>query len=124
MTVVLVPVSTYQSRRRIERDLVKLDSDAATKEEGRRRGAPGTACCHRGAGRSRGGSSRATPRWPTPASSPSPPAERDDLEADSEIIEQQARECGMDLRLLDARQDLAWAGALPLGLAPSTLLAT
>ena len=27
-------------------------------------------------------------------------------------------------RFLDARQDLAWAASLPLGLAPSTLLAS
>jgi hypothetical protein len=30
----------------------------------------------------------------------------------------------MDLRVLDARQDLGWAASLPLGLAPSTLLAS
>ena len=39
------------------------------------------------------------------------------------IVEQLARECGMDLRVLDARQDVGWAAALPLGLAPSTLFA-
>ena len=37
MTVHFRPVSTHQSRRRIERDLVKLDSDAVTKEEKGRR---------------------------------------------------------------------------------------
>ena len=47
----------------------------------------------------------------------------DDLDEHSEIIEQLARETGMDLRLLDARQDVAWAAALPLGLASATLLA-
>ena len=40
-----------------------------------------------------------------------------------EVLEQLARENGMDLRVLHARQDVAWAAALPLGLAPSTLLA-
>ena len=30
----------------------------------------------------------------------------------------------MDLRVLDGRQDVAWAAALPLGLAPATLLAS
>jgi hypothetical protein len=29
----------------------------------------------------------------------------------------------MELRVLDGRQDLAWAGALPFGLAPATMLA-
>jgi hypothetical protein len=37
MTVYFQPVSTHQSRRRIERDLVKLESDAITKEEKGRR---------------------------------------------------------------------------------------
>jgi hypothetical protein len=37
MTVYFQPVATHQSRRRIERDLVKLDSDAVTKEEKGRR---------------------------------------------------------------------------------------
>ena len=49
---------------------------------------------------------------------------RDELDEHSEIVEQLAREAGMDLRVLDARQDIAWAAALPLGLAPSTLVAT
>jgi len=48
----------------------------------------------------------------------------EDLEEHSEIVEQLARECGMDLRVLDARQDVGWAAALPLGLAPSTLFAS
>ena len=42
----------------------------------------------------------------------------------AEVVEQLARETGMDLRVLDARQDIAWAASLPLGLAPSTLLAS
>jgi hypothetical protein len=29
----------------------------------------------------------------------------------------------MELRVLDGRQDVAWAGGLPLGLAPTTVLA-
>ena len=48
----------------------------------------------------------------------------DDLDEQSEIVEQLARETGMDLRVLDARQDIAWAASLPLGLAPSTLIAS
>ena len=47
----------------------------------------------------------------------------DELEEDAEIVEQLARESGMELRCLDGRQDTAWAAALPLGLAPRTLLA-
>lgn len=124
MTVYFQPVSTHQSRRRIERDLVKLESDAVTKEEkGRRIDAR-----HR----------RATqalldreeelvagyPEMGYAGLVTVSARTLDDLEEHSEIIEQLARENGMDLRVLDARQDLGWAAALPLGLAPSTLLAS
>ena len=124
MTVYFQPVATHQSRRRIERDLVKLDSDAVTKEEkGRRIDAR-----HR----------RATqalldreeelvagyPEMGYAGLVTVSARNLDDLDEHSEIIEQLARECGMDLRVLDARQDLGWAAALPLGLAPSTLLAS
>ncbi|WP_336314061.1 SCO6880 family protein [Iamia majanohamensis] len=124
MTVYFQPVSTHQSRRRIERDLVKLESDAVTKEEkGRRIDAR-----HR----------RATqalldreeelvagyPEMGYAGLVTVSARSVDDLDEHSEIIEQLARESGMDLRVLDARQDLGWAAALPLGLAPSTLLAS
>ena len=124
MTVYFQPVSTYQSRRRIERDLVKLESDAITKEEkGRRIDAR-----HRRATQAlldreeelvagypeMGYAGLVTVSAPT----------LDDLDEHSEIIEQLARENGMDLRVLDARQDLGWAATLPLGLAPATLLAS
>jgi hypothetical protein len=124
MTVYFQPVSTHQSRRRIERDLVKLESDAVTKEEkGRRIDAR-----HR----------RATqalldreeelvagyPEMGYAGLVTVSARTLDDLDEHSEIIEQLARESGMDLRVLDARQDLGWAASLPLGLAPSTLLAS
>ena len=124
MTVVLVPVSTHQSRRRIERDLVKLESDASTKEEkGRRIDAR-----HR----------RATqalldreeelvagyPEMGYAGLVTVSARTLEDLDEHSEIIEQLARENGMDLRVLDSRQDLGWAAVLPLGLAPSTLFAS
>ncbi|KAA0235930.1 MAG: hypothetical protein EDR02_01895 [Actinobacteria bacterium] len=124
MTVYFQPVSTHQSRRRIERDLVKLESDAVTKEEkGRRIDAR-----HR----------RATqalldreeelvagyPEMGYVGLVTVSARSLDDLDEHSEIIEQLAGENGMDLRVLDARQDIAWVAALPLGLAPSTLLAS
>lgn len=122
MTVYLQPVSTYQSRRRIERDLVKLESDAVTKEEkGRRIDAR-----HR----------RATqalldreeelvagyPEMGYAGLVTVSARTLDELDEHSQIVEQLAREGGMDLRVLDGRQDLGWAAALPLGLAPATLL--
>jgi hypothetical protein len=47
----------------------------------------------------------------------------EELEEHSDVVEQLAREAGIELRVLDGRQDIAWAAALPLGLAPQTLLA-
>ena len=45
------------------------------------------------------------------------------LEDDCEIVEQLAREAGIELKVIDARQDLAWAASLPFGLAPRHLVA-
>jgi hypothetical protein len=124
MTVVLVPVPTHQSRRRIERDLVKLESDATTKEEkGRRIDArhrrATQALLDREEELAAGYPEIAYAGFVTVSA-----RSLDDLDEHADIVEQLARESGMDLRLLDARQDVAWAAALPLGLAPSTLLAT
>lgn len=124
MTVVLVPVPTHQSRRRIERDLVKLDSDATTKEDqGRRIDAR-----HRRATQALlereeelvSGFPEVAYAGLVTVSAP----DLDTLDEHGAIAEQLAREHGMDLRVLDARQDVAWAAALPLGLAPKTLVGT
>jgi hypothetical protein len=124
MTVVLVPVSTHQSRRRIERDLVKLESDAATKEDKGRR----VDARHRRATQAlldreeelvAGYPEMAYAGLVTVSA-----RDLDELEDHGEVIEQLARETGMDLRVLDARQDLGWAAALPLGLAPTHLFAS
>lgn len=124
MTVYFQPVSTHQSRRRIERDLVKLDSDAATKEDkGRRIDAR-----HRRATQALlDREDELVAGYPemgylglVTVTAPSAVL----LEEQSEIVEQLAREHGMDLRALDGRHDLGWAATLPLGLAPSTLMAT
>jgi len=39
-------------------------------------------------------------------------------------IEQLARNAGLGLRVVHGRQDLAWAAALPFGLAPGAMLAS
>lgn len=122
-TVFFQPVSTYQARRRIERDLVKLESDAATREEKGRRVDAG----HRRATQALLDREEelvagyAEMGYAGVVSVSAPTAEQ--LERDAEIIEQLARENGMELRLLDCRQDVAWAASLPFGLAPRTLLA-
>jgi hypothetical protein len=124
MTVVMVPVPVHQSRRRIERDLVKLTSDASTKEEkGRRVDArhqrATDALLDREAELVAGYAEMAYAGLVSIAA-----RSEDELDEKSDIVEQLAHEAGMELRLLDGRQDAAWAAALPLGLAPKTLLAT
>lgn len=123
MTVVFCPVSAHQSRRRIERDLVKLESDAATKEEKGRR----VDARHHRATQSLlereqelvAGFAEMGYIGLVSVSA----ASEEELERHGEITEQAAREAGLELRCLEARQDLAWASALPLGLAPKHLLA-
>jgi hypothetical protein len=122
MTVTMLPVPTQQSRRRIERDLVKLESDAATKEErGRRVDArhrrTTEALLEREQELVAGFTEMAYVGLVGVAA-----ASEDELEEDSQVVEQLAHEAGMDLRVLDGRQDLGWAAALPLGLAPRSLL--
>ena len=123
MTVVFCPVSAYQSRRRIERDLVKLESDAATKEDkGRRVDARHHRATQALLDREQelvAGFAEMGYLGLVGVSA----ASEAELEEAAEITEQAAREAGMELRCLEARQDLAWASALPLGLAPKHLLA-
>lgn len=122
VTVVFCPVSAHQSRRRIERDLVKLDSDATTREDKGRR----VDARHRRATQSlleRESELVAgfTEMGYVGLVGICAPSEAE-LEAAGEIVEQAGREAGIELRSLDGRQDLAWAAALPLGLAPRSLL--
>jgi hypothetical protein len=124
MTVHLQPEPAHQSRRRIERDLVRLESDATTKEDKGRR----VDARHRRATQALldredelvAGYCEIAYCGLVTVTAPT----LDELEEHGEIVEQLAREAGMDLRLLDARQDAAWAAALPVGLGPSTVLAT
>lgn len=123
MTVVFRPASAHQSRKRIERDLVKLDSDAATKEDKGRR----VDARHRRATQSLlereselvAGFAEMGYAGLVSLCAPA----LGELDEQAEIVEQAAREAGMELRCLDGRQDLAWAAALPLGLAPKHLFA-
>jgi hypothetical protein len=123
MTVVLMPVAAHTSRRRIERDLVKLESDAATKEsQGRRVDARH----HRATDTLLEREQELIAGYPEVAYIglvTVTASTEEDLDDHSEVVEQLAREAGLELRVLDGRQDVAWAAALPLGLAPRTLLA-
>ncbi|HET7487954.1 MAG TPA: SCO6880 family protein [Acidimicrobiales bacterium] len=122
MTVVFCPVALHRSRRRIERDLVKLDSDAVTKEaKGRRvdaRHRRATQALHDREDELVAGFAEMGYVGLVSVSAPSGEA----LAEAAEITEQAAREAGLELRCLEARQDLAWASALPFGLAPKHLL--
>lgn len=123
MAVVFAPVPAHQSRRRIERDLVKLDSDAATKEEKGRR----VDARHRRTTKALlereeeivSGFAEVAYTGLVTVTAPS----EEQLERDSEVTEQLAREAGLELRALVGRQDLGFAATLPLGLAPKSLLA-
>jgi hypothetical protein len=124
MTVVFVPVASHRSRRRIERDLVKLDSDAAVKaEKGRRVDArhrrATEALLEREAELIAGHAEMAYVGLVTVSATC-----EDELDQHGEVIEQLAHEAGLELRVLDGRQDVAWAASLPLGLAPATLVAS
>jgi hypothetical protein len=124
MTVAMVPVSTFRSRRRIERDLVKLESDATVKEEkGRRIDARHQRATQALLEREREIVAGFAEMGYVGLVTVSARSE-DELEEHAEIVEQRAHEAGMELRVLDGRQDVAWAGGLPLGLAPTTVLAT
>jgi hypothetical protein len=123
LTVFFRPVAPHQSRRRIERDLVKLESDAQTREDKGRR----VDARHRRATQAlldreeelvAGYAEMGHLALVCVSASDS-----EQLDDDCEVIEQLARETGIELRLLDARQDLAWAASLPFGLAPRHLLA-
>jgi hypothetical protein len=122
MTVVFCPVPAWRSRRRIEQDLVKLDSDADTKQDKGRRV---DARHHRSTvglleREQELGAGFAEMGYLAVVSVSAPTME--ELDRDGSVVEQLAREAGMDLRCLVGRQDLAWAAALPLGLAPRSLL--
>lgn len=122
MTVLFSPVSAYQSRRKIDRDLVKLESDAATREDKGRRVDAG----HRRATQALLDREQelvagfAEMRYAALVSVCA--SNEGELDEHCDVVEQLAREAGMELRSLDGRQDLAWAAALPLGLAPKHLL--
>ncbi len=123
MTVVFRPVPAYQSRRRIERELVRLESDAQVKEEKGRR----VDARHRRATQALldreqelvAGYAEMAYTGLLTVHAPNETV----LDEHAEIVEQAARAAGIELRPLDGRHDLGWAAALPFGLAPKTLLA-
>lgn len=122
LTVLFRPVAPHQSRRRIERDLVKLESDAQAREDkGRRVDARHRRATQALLDREEELVAGYTEMGHLALVCVTAPG-LDQLEDDCEIVEQLAREAGIELRVLDARQDLGWAATLPFGLAPRHLL--
>lgn len=122
VTVFFRPVPPHQSRRRIERDLVKLESDAQTREDkGRRVDARHRRATQALLDREEELVAGYTEMGHLALVSVAAP-DLDQLEDDCDVLEQAAREAGLDVRPVDARQDLAWASSLPFGLAPRHLL--
>ena len=103
VTVVFCLVSAYHSRRRIERDLVKLESDAATKEEqGRRvdaRHRRATQCLLDREQELDAGFAEIGYAALVSVCARS----EEELEEHAGIVEQLAREAGMELRLIRGR---------------------
>ena len=116
ITVIFEPVAPSASQRRVDRESIKLETDATAREDkGRRVGAQHRrlqqAVTEREAELVAGYAEIAYAGLVTVT------ADTDEaLTAGCEEMEQVAREHGLELRPLDGRHDHAWAAALPLGL--------
>jgi hypothetical protein len=116
LTVLFEPIAPSASRRRIDRDSIKLDTDASTRAERGRRVDGGhrrlqAAVAEREAELVAGYAEVAYAGLVTVTA--------DDealLQMAGDECEQIAREHGLELRPLDGRHDIAFAAALPLGL--------
>jgi hypothetical protein len=123
LAVAMVPEGRHQARRRIERDLVKLESDATTRtDRGRRVDAR-----HRRATQTllereqelvEGHAEYAFVGLVT-VSGPDDAT----LDAACHTVEQAAIEAGLELRALHGRHDHGWAATLPVGLLPRMVAA-
>jgi hypothetical protein len=116
LTVVFEPVPPSVSRRRGDRDYIKLDTDATTRSERGRRVDAGhrrlqSAVAEREA-ELVAGYAEVTFAGLVTVTADDPGS----LLAACDECEQVAREHGLELRPLDGRQDLAFAAGLPLGL--------
>lgn len=119
ITMIYEPVAPSTSRRRIDRESIKLESDATAKEEkGRRVNAQ-----HR-----RNQLAVAEREQELVAGYVEfdylglltvTASDDEELVEDCDRVDQLAREHGLELRPLDGRHDLAWATSLPVGLGVS-----
>jgi hypothetical protein len=113
-----IPTSTHHARRQIERDLVKLESDALSRAERGRR----VAARHRRNTRTLLDreeelvEGHAEYAYTGIVVVTADTVER--LDHDTAAVVQRGLEVGLELRPLHGRHDLGWAAALPLGLVP------
>lgn len=116
LTVIFEPVPPSASRRRVDRDSIKLDTDASSRAERGRRVDAGhrrlqSAVIEREAELVAGYAEVTFAGLVTVTTD-----DEHTLLVACEECEQVAREHGLELRPLDGRQDVAFAAALPLGL--------
>jgi hypothetical protein len=116
LTVIFEPIPPSASRRRVDRDSIKLDTDATTRAERGRRVDAGhrrlqAAVAEREAELVAGYAEVTYAGLLTVTAD-----DETALRAACDECEQIAREHGLELRPLDGRQDAAFAAALPLGL--------
>jgi hypothetical protein len=116
LTVIFEPIPPSASRRRVDRDSIKLDTDATTRAERGRRVDAGhrrlqAAVAEREAELVAGYADVTYAGLLTVTAD-----DETALRAACDECEQIAREHGLELRPLDGRQDAAFAAALPLGL--------
>jgi hypothetical protein len=116
LTVLFEPVAPSASRRRVDRDSIKLDTDATSRAERGRRVDAGhrrlqAAVAEREAELVAGYAEVAYAGLVTVTA-----GDEAALLAACDECEQVAREHGLELRPLDGRHDVAYAAALPLGL--------
>ena len=124
VTVIFEPVAPAESRRRVRRDAIRLETDAATREERGRRVDGGhrrlqSAVAEREAELVAGYAEVAYAGIVTVTA-----ADRDHLDGACAETEHLAREHGLELRALHGRHDTGFATALPLGLGVARTWAT
>ena len=115
ITVIFEPAAPSAARRRIDRDAIKLESDAASRQDKGRRVTGGHRRLQQAVEDREAelvaGYAEVAYAGLVVVSAPDPDA----LAEACDETEQVAREHGLDVRPLDGRQDLGFAAALPLG---------
>lgn len=116
VTMLYEPVAPSASRRRIDRDSIKLESDATAKEDKGRRVTAQHRRTQRAVSEREHELVAGFVEFDYLGLVTIAARHLEDLDEDCDRVEQLAREHGLELRALDGRHDLAWAASLPVGL--------